>query len=363
MEESRALRRRRPEPEPGPRLLPVLLAIVVAGFVIGAASKVLYGKFHQHGRAPDVWPTTTPSPTATPNYSLVHASATKLPPIPTPKGTWYVDGTIRPFKVVIAPSSSPVPSSHPSPSPKPSATPKSHSKQKPTPKPKATPTEAASPMLTPTPHVTHSPKPTERPTLEPTPTPSPEPTLKPVVKHAHATPHPLHTVHPSAKYHFAPVSLPTVEPASDVSTWHADVQSMKPSHAILRTPTPTIEETPAPESAPVHTLTQPEATPKPRLSGPARIVRSYLSALIRGDEKTAYRLLGAAPGDKHAGLDEESFINTSAQITSIKSAGASTAGSVVHAEIETAGGIYFGTYHVENKDGTYVITGHSFIKL
>jgi hypothetical protein len=82
---------------------------------------------------------------------------------------------------------------------------------------------------------------------------------------------------------------------------------------------------------------------------------------MRGDEQTAYRLLGALPGDSRVGLTEESFINTSARISALSSAPEGS-GTVVRAEVETAGGLYFGTFHLRRQKGRYLIMSHEFIK-
>jgi hypothetical protein len=257
MNEPRALRRRPPR-EPGPRLLPVLLVLIVAGVAFGVGGKLLLHFFHH--LAQPVRPLAAPTPTPTPNYAGVaplqprKELPTRLPPIPTPKGTWSLQASILPSS-------------------------------------RATPVRM----------------------------------------------------------------LPSVKPL--------------PRTPVPRTPLPrtstswgeTVPEASIP-SAP--RLSPGERVPVTRshLSGPSRVVRRYLTALIRGDETTAYRMLVAFPGDPHASLTEESFINTSARISALSSA-PEGAGAVARAEIETAGGLYFATYHLRRLNGRYLITSHEFIKL
>ncbi len=111
--------------------------------------------------------------------------------------------------------------------------------------------------------------------------------------------------------------------------------------------------TPAPSVAPV------VLTPTRRAE---RLVRNYIHALIRGDEVTAFHDLGASPGDKSANLSEESFIDHSANITSITGQ-TDAVGTSVQAEVDAKHGLYFLTFKVApNSDGKLIITEHDFIK-
>ena len=293
MEQRPLQRRTRPPQEPGPRLLPIALGIAVVGFALGAVGKML---FSHHGPvAKSLAPHVTPAPND--GLAPVRPQTANLPPIPTPRGTWYVSATAQPFRVVLAPVSRPT-------------------------------------------HRAIIPSPTVAPTAVPTPLPTVIPT--PIVT---AAPTPVATKAPKriAKHHIhvvAHVALP--------------VHTAKPT--FEPTARPTLVVIPA-TAAPT-----PIAVETPRPSASERVVRRYLSSLIRGDENTAYKLLGAAPGDASAHLSEESFINTSAHINSVQ-ASSSGAGATVRAEIETAGGSYFATYHIDQRDGHLIISSHDFIKL
>ncbi len=264
------LRRTLPPPEPGPRLLPVLFGLVCLGFALGVGGKLLVTRLHQPVReglatAPGERASFVPKPVLT---------SVRLPPIPTPQGTWYVvatparEATPQPTPVFI----------HPQPS--------------------ATPA---------------SPQPTRA-------VPVPQPTRPEQLR----LPSPVATRPPTPAPTVAPTLAPTLPPP-------------RPTLA----PTPTVAKT----ASPVH------------LPAAQRVVRRYLQALIRGDETTATGLLAAGSG----GLIEEAFLNRSARMTGLRST-PDTDGTTVHAEVMTAGGLYFVTYRVETRDGVLLITSHDYIK-
>lgn len=305
MEQRPALRRSRPPEEQGPRLLPIALALAAVGFGLGAGGKLLYSHL-QHG-SKQVAPQATPSP----NYALVgkNAPGTHLPPIPTPRGTWYIHDGAQPFRVVLTPLVKPTIT----------VTPKAPS----SPRPAAVPTDVVTPA------------PTSAPTTSPTPEPTAKPTAKPT-----AEPMPV----AKATLHAAAAHMPVVV------HHHAVAQvTAAPTAVSLVKPSPTLVPPPPVEAV----------TPQPSAS--ERVVRRYLSSLIGGNEATAYMLLGAAPGDRDVHLSEESFINTSAHVTSVRSRPGEK--GIVHAEIETGSGTYFATYYTDHKDGHLIIVSHDFIKL
>lgn len=93
------------------------------------------------------------------------------------------------------------------------------------------------------------------------------------------------------------------------------------------------------------------------------LVRGYLEALIRGDEASGYAALGGDPGDPGLTLSEEAFLDPSARVTSVRTTSADAQTALVEAEISTAKGMYYGTYHIAyGKHGAY-ITRHDYIKV
>ena len=239
-----------------------------------------------------------------PHYR-VKIAATNLPPIPTPRGTWYVNANAQPFHVVLATTLPPAAVT----------TPRATTFPIPLATVQPTPSLAPTPLVTPTPM--------------PTVTPKPAPVLTPRI---------VKTYHPIRKH---PVHVAVTRKPLAVAT--------------------SLPATPEVTSTPVAVVTVlPTASPLPPV--PQRIVRRYLSALIRGNEPAAYALLGAAPGDPGVSLSEESFINTSAHISLMSSHG-SGSGATVHAEVDTAGGAYYATYHLVERNGHLIIGDHDFIKL
>ena len=88
-------------------------------------------------------------------------------------------------------------------------------------------------------------------------------------------------------------------------------------------------------------------------------MRRYIDALIRGDEKTARNALGSNPGS----LTEQSFIDSSTRIVSIKVTRIDAANASVGCEIASAKGRYYATYHVTAASSGPYISEHDFIKV
>jgi len=92
------------------------------------------------------------------------------------------------------------------------------------------------------------------------------------------------------------------------------------------------------------------------------VVRRFIDALKRGDEVGAYAALGGLPGDKGLSLPEESFVDSNARITSVRSTRSEDGSATVELEIAAAKGTYFGTYHVIQNAKGLIIDQHDFIK-
>jgi hypothetical protein len=89
------------------------------------------------------------------------------------------------------------------------------------------------------------------------------------------------------------------------------------------------------------------------------VVRRYIGALIRGDEKAAH----AALGGKEDGLSEQAFLDPSARIISLKVTRIDASNASVGCEIASAKGHYYGTYHVRAGTGGPYISDHDYIKV
>jgi hypothetical protein len=125
---------------------------------------------------------------------------------------------------------------------------------------------------------------------------------------------------------------------------------------------PTAAPTPKPTAAP----SEPPivgGTPVPIAASAQSLVRRYLEALIHGDEASGYASLGGDAGDPGLTLSEEAFLDPNAHVTSVRTTSADASSALVEAEISTAKGTYYGTYHVAyGKHGVY-IASHDYIKV
>lgn len=184
-----------------------------------------------------------------------------------------------------------------------------------------------------------------------TPRPSPTPTVMPSPR---ATP----TEKPSARPSDTPKPMPTVKPTPEPTVKPTAVPTRKPVAVVAPTPTP--RQTPTPTPTPTST---PVPAP-PGIAGAAvGVVRQYIGALTRGDEPTGFALLGGAPGDRGLSLSEQSFLDPTARITSVRVTPIDATDAKVECEISAAKGTYFATYQVTSGPrGTY-IAQHEFIKV
>jgi hypothetical protein len=89
------------------------------------------------------------------------------------------------------------------------------------------------------------------------------------------------------------------------------------------------------------------------------VVRRYVDALIRGDEKAAQSVLGAGGGT----LSEQAFLDPNAHIVSLKVTRIDASNASVGCEIAAAKGNYYATYHVTAGTGGPYISEHDYIKV
>jgi hypothetical protein len=89
------------------------------------------------------------------------------------------------------------------------------------------------------------------------------------------------------------------------------------------------------------------------------VVRRYIGALIRGDEKAASAALGGTDGS----LSERAFLDAGARIVSVKVTRIDASNASVGCEIASAKGHYYGTYRVKAATGGPYISEHDYIKV
>jgi hypothetical protein len=222
--------------------------------------------------------------------------------------------------------------------------------------PPHTPQPTPSPSPSPSASVAATAEPTVRPSLEPTPQPSPAPTRKP-------------TPRPAPQPSFEPTPRPSSEPAP--------AEAREPN-ARAAASTAAVAVAPAsPKALPAQTAQTPAAEPTRRSAespvaqvGPTQtssayderasaVVRRYIDALIRGDEKTARAALGGGQG----ALSEQAFLDPGARIVSVKVTRLDASNASVGCEIDAAKGHYYGTYHVTAASNGPYIAEHDYIKV
>ncbi len=211
----------------------------------------------------------------------------------------------------------------------------------PSPTPEASPTVTASPRPAPSP--SPSPAPASSPTASPratvnetaTPAASPSDTPSPAATHG---------VPPTAK----PVAIATAKPVV--------VATAKPT--ALATPKTLAAVVPKPVATPVPA----QATQSDFARQSESVVRSYLSALARGDDAGAAAVLDAPAGSRAAQLSEKEFAGPEMRISDIEAHGSGD-DVRVDVDLQTAKGAYFAQFFVKKSpSGTAVIVNHDFIK-
>lgn len=215
------------------------------------------------------------------------------------------------------------------------------------------PTRGAVAVATMVAHATPTPKPTPEPTPEPTPTPQ-----------ATATPRPTPE----------PTATPRPQPSATAAPKATERPTAAPRATDVPTPAPTKPPTPRATPRPIVAVATARPPARPQTPAPTEeatgfvrtaqtTVRAYLGDLIAGNENAAYAALGKAPGDPGAQLSEEAFIDRSAHITALRTTSADASGATVEAEIATARGTYYATYHVTNGPNGAIIDQHDYIKV
>lgn len=92
-------------------------------------------------------------------------------------------------------------------------------------------------------------------------------------------------------------------------------------------------------------------------------MRTYINALISGDEGTAKNQLLANAGTPNATLSEKAFLDRGSRITDISAAATSAATANVDVYIHSGSGSYYAHFEVRRLDsGVTLINEHNFAK-
>ena len=92
-------------------------------------------------------------------------------------------------------------------------------------------------------------------------------------------------------------------------------------------------------------------------------MRTYINALIAGDDGTAQSQLLANAGSANAALSEKSFLDRSARITDISATSSSPTSANVDVYIHSGAGSYYAHFEVRRLDsGVTLINEHNFAK-
>ena len=149
----------------------------------------------------------------------------------------------------------------------------------------------------------------------------------------------------------------TAKPAPAAAVVAAATNTPKPAAAEpTQTPVPAASPaSSAASTAPAAVASQAPSDYDERASG---VVRRYIEALVRGDEKTAKALLG-----NEGTFSEQAFLDPSARIVLLKVTRLDASNASVGCEIAAAKGHYYGTYHVKAAAGGPYISEHDYIKV
>jgi len=92
-------------------------------------------------------------------------------------------------------------------------------------------------------------------------------------------------------------------------------------------------------------------------------VRTYIGALIAGDDATAQAQLLANAGTAQARLSEKDFLDAGSRIVDISARSTDANSAVVDIDIQTSKGLYYGHYELRRLDsGVLLIRQHSAVK-
>jgi hypothetical protein len=209
-----------------------------------------------------------------------------------------------------------------------------------------------------------------------TPSPAPPPSEAPPV------PRPPPAARPTALSHLVPLPARTrahLALASPAAPAPPSPALATPSpQPPAPTPPPTAPPTRVPTSKPsAPPLAQPaEASAGPAATGASQdyadsdfarlsagVVRSYLGAVMRGDQDSAYAAFGATPGDKGIILTEQGIIDPGTQIVRVDARQTGDNAATVAVDLQTAKGSYFVQYFLKRSPtGAALITNHEIIK-
>jgi hypothetical protein len=309
MQENRPRRSRRTPPKGGGSLpfVPVIIGVVIFGFVVGAGLSVV-GK---RGSDSSVVAVSTSTPQPADTYA-------EVTPAPQP--------TDRPeaLQTATAAAASPRPS------------------------PSIAPSVVASAIATA--RATAS----ARASVSVAQTAAPRSTPRVAAADASAPPAGTRAEEPAIRPSAVPASAATIEPPAAHT-----VEPKAASKAELAT-APAALVTTVPTTPPVTSAVVDADSDFARLAG--NVVRQYLLALARGDTTSAYAVLSPSPGSGGEAPPELGTLDSSLHIGRIEARG-SDAAATVNVDLTTAAGPYYGQYTVHRSaTGAAVIVSHTFGK-
>jgi hypothetical protein len=177
-------------------------------------------------------------------------------------------------------------------------------------------------------------------------------------------PHPERTTiagHPAIRVPTPlPTAVPTGSPTPRPVASRTPVATAAPTAAPTATPVPKPLRTPAPAATTApkrHTqpvARKPVSEPPPPVpaDSPAGVVRAYINALANGNRVGAQQYLA------NGTVDQDSFIDASAQITGLRSSSNADGTAKVDVDLATASGKYFISFTLSDNR----ITDHTAIK-
>jgi hypothetical protein len=195
-----------------------------------------------------------------------------------------------------------------------------------------------------------------------TPSPTPEPTAMPTPT-VPPSAAPRATARPTSAAATAAPAAATAAPAAATAPPRHVAAAQVP---VVITPAPVHAAPTLPSYAQAHGAAERPASEHPADGFPGlaqATVRRYLTALIAGDEGSAYAAFGATPGDPNVQLTEQAFLDSGARIGSLRVTRVDASGATVEVELNTARGPYEATYHVSRGPNGPVIDQHDYIKV
>ncbi|MBV9647567.1 MAG: hypothetical protein JO043_08895 [Candidatus Eremiobacteraeota bacterium] len=138
---------------------------------------------------------------------------------------------------------------------------------------------------------------------------------------------------------------------------------MKAASLPKTSPTSSVQHSVAVAQATVPPVPADENADARLVSDAKETVRTYLQALIAGDESTASSQLLANAGTSAAQLSERNILDSSSRIVNLDGRATSNNTASVDADIQTSTGLYYAHYELRRLDtGIVLIREHTYVK-